>query len=347
MLAETGQSEAEFLKKLHTVISHAAAIPNAQWEKFATDPTGSPEAIEGEPFSLVLWSLYPSKASKENPDVLKDFRFLTSGMPKPTELHEAMSSSQPHGYVSMIQPEYIKSTTVDLDVELKGLRGSVEFESPNLYAGKVNFVIQFVAGHFRVVQFTLPNYGIAIVRDEEGSWRRYEARVDSSKRLAKMENPAGRLDPAPPDTIAVDLYGVNKAALDGINGAAICDIGPTRLAVLRRDIQPIEGTIYSLDLPVSGDKPKRGGECRHKGVLHFSYAYADGEVECRYFDLPFRISESIIHVGGESHQLKAGKLILIDLDNKVVETRPLQPESRRVPLEGSWKEAEETKPASN
>ena len=75
---------------------------------------------------------------------------------------------------------------------------------------------------------------------------------------------------------------------------------------------------------------------------------ADADVVCQYFVFPFRVSSQwIIHIGGESHDLKTGKLIIVDSDNKVVKTRPLQPESRRVPPKGSWKEAEETKPASN
>jgi hypothetical protein len=135
ILAESGQSEAEFKMKLHTVLSQAASIPNAQWEDFATDPHGSTAGIQGEPLSHVLLTLNPIQASEENPDVLNDFRMLTTGFPKPTALHKAMSPSQPHGYVSIIQPEYIKTTSIDIDAEEKVFRGSVEFEAPDLYRG--------------------------------------------------------------------------------------------------------------------------------------------------------------------------------------------------------------------
>jgi serine/threonine protein kinase len=51
-----GQSEADFKTKLHTAISLAAGIPNAQWEKLAMSQTAinSTEVLQGEPLSSVL-----------------------------------------------------------------------------------------------------------------------------------------------------------------------------------------------------------------------------------------------------------------------------------------------------
>ena len=157
-------------------ISRAAGITNAQWEKFATDPRASTDEIEGEPLSLLLLGLNPTKDLEDDADVLKDFRLLTDGVPKPTELHKAMAPSQPHGYVSAIQPEYIKNASIGIDPDTGALRGSFEFEAPVLYAGKVNFALESKRGHIQIVEFALPNYGITITRDEGGVWQRTSAK---------------------------------------------------------------------------------------------------------------------------------------------------------------------------
>ncbi|MCG8653610.1 MAG: serine/threonine protein kinase, partial [Pirellulales bacterium] len=176
LLAETGLNEtqaAEFKETLYTVLSQAASIPNTQWERFATDPSGSMAGIEGAPLSLILLQLNPVRAAQENPAALNDFRCIAAGLPRPSDLARAMSPSSPHGYVSMIQPEYIQRTPIKH--EDRRLRGSVEFEAPNLYAGKVDFVIQGAGPRMRVVEFELPNYGIVITRDDQGIWHRRQA----------------------------------------------------------------------------------------------------------------------------------------------------------------------------
>jgi hypothetical protein len=210
---QTGQSEAEFTTKLRTAISRAAGIPNAQWEKLATSQTTvSPaEVIEGEPLSIVLL-MHPSGGSQETPDALEGFRLLTERMPKPLELHDAMSPSREHGYVSVIQPEYIKSTTLDVDAESKLLRGTVQFEAPKLYAGKVNFAARNHLGRTQVVEFTLPNDGLTIARDEQGVWRR-KAELPS-----QAEDPPGA-EPGDNDRANVELSPKAKTAMSNSTAA--------------------------------------------------------------------------------------------------------------------------------
>ena len=163
---------AEFQKRLRQTLSHAAGIPNDQWEKLATSPSPSLDLIEGDPLSLVLFSLNPYQAEKGNTQVLTDFRYLTPRFPKPSDVSKAMSLSSAHGYYSMIQPEYITDTAQEL-VDGK-LVGSVEFEAPDLYAGKVDYLIELNGPRMSVVEFSLPNYGITIERGEDGSWVRRE-----------------------------------------------------------------------------------------------------------------------------------------------------------------------------
>jgi hypothetical protein len=139
-------------------------------------------------------------------------------------------------------------------------------------------------------------------------------------KLAKMDIGVSRVDPAPPNTLPVKLWGVSKADLDGVHWAAICDVGPSRLAFLKQE--PIkDSTSFGLDLPIAGDASKKGGEWGG----NFSYSYADGEVKCQFFDTPFRISyQGVVHIGGETHHLHSKKIIVLDLENKVIETRQLE-----------------------
>ena len=200
LIAKSGKSEAEFKRTVHTVISQAASIPNAQWEKFATDPRASLDGIEGQPLSLVLLSQRPAAVNQDNSNDLS-FRMLSQRVPKPTALHKAMSLSRPHGYVSVIQPEYIKHTQLSIDAESKGMRGSVEFESPNLYAGKVDFLMKFELGRMQIVKFSLPHSGITIARDDQNIWWR-QTDDDNS---AQSSNDTKTVVPAPLDQIRETL----------------------------------------------------------------------------------------------------------------------------------------------
>ncbi|MCA9176198.1 MAG: serine/threonine protein kinase [Planctomycetales bacterium] len=179
MLEKTGQSKTEFQEKLNDALSHAAGIPNAQWEKLAkAQPAIHPaKAIEGEPLSIVLLMGAPLGGA---PGELKAFRLLADRPPKPRELHDAMSLSQEHGYVSVIQPEYVKRTTIELDAAAKLLRGTVEFEAPKLYAGRVNFAVQIGAGRMKVVEFSIPGH-LALALDGEGVWRRKDAKDEPDR----------------------------------------------------------------------------------------------------------------------------------------------------------------------
>ena len=174
MLARSGQSEAEFRKKLHLAISQAAGIPNAQWEKFAADPTGPP-AIEGLPLSYLLL-VRPTGPAPETSKKSEGFRMLETR----DLIFDAMSTSKKIGYASLIQPDYIKQTVLDIDAESQLLRGTAEYEAPKLYAGKVNFAAQYDNRMVKVVEFTLPEYRLAIARDGKGVWRAHKASAKPS-----------------------------------------------------------------------------------------------------------------------------------------------------------------------
>ncbi len=199
------------VSKLQKLVSEAAGVPNAQWRKFAADPSASADAIQGEPLSLILWKINPLEAAKQDLLVLSDFQYL-GGIPKPTQLSEAMFPSQVYGYYSMIQPHYISGLTYELKRgTMKGrtLAGNFRFQCPQLYAGKIDFVVQVGQDdELRVVKFALPNYGITVARGNDGLWHQVE-RPASSNQAAPPQLPErqaasqidqlhGGRDPFPP-----------------------------------------------------------------------------------------------------------------------------------------------------
>lgn len=170
-------------QKLGLMISEAAGVPNGQWDSFARSPAASTKGIQGEPLSLLLWKLNPLQESLKNLTVLKDFQYI-GGVPKPAKLSAAMSLSKVLGYHSMLQSIHLNGLSYRVkagDLNSAKLTGSVRFHSPGLYAGEVQYVVEVNKDSDMVVtEFTLPNYGITLVRKDNGTWQRQTQVQDSN-----------------------------------------------------------------------------------------------------------------------------------------------------------------------
>ncbi|MDG2224653.1 MAG: serine/threonine-protein kinase [Rubripirellula sp.] len=169
ILAQSDQSVAGFKQKLHAAISQAAGIPNAQWEQFATDPLGSPNAIVGTPLTYLLL------ANPRLSAIIHSDAGVQTGELKPSDidqpLTQVIASSRKLGYVSLIQPKYIKQTTLEIDSGRKRLRGTIQLEAPVPLKGTLDFGLQYKNGLMKVVELTLPEYKLAVALDEKGIWQ--------------------------------------------------------------------------------------------------------------------------------------------------------------------------------
>lgn len=246
-LKRSGQDEAEFSNRLQTALSQAAGIPNAQWEAFAQNPSASnrSKVVEGEPLSMILlWQTPQVGGGTDVDDAFEAFRLLTNGQPNPRVLHEAMAPSQEQGYVSLLQPEYVKSLSLSVDAKSKLLRGTVSFEAPKLYTGRANFVVEIVGKRMKVVEFSLPN-SMTIVVDAGGVWR-----VKASAVPQVDLPPDRRLRNAPQD----GEISTSRTILD--QGYTILDvgneIGSRRLVVTENDQTLSLVEEYSLALKFDG-----------------------------------------------------------------------------------------------
>jgi serine/threonine protein kinase len=157
------------LKAAIRLLPEAAGVPNNQWGTLAGDIKGPNErAVTGMPLSLLLMTLNPPAAATKNPDVVKDYWYLTEGLPKPADIDRAVQRSKAEGYVSFLQPEYITNVTVDLDGDIA--RGTIGFVAPKLYSGSVQYAARRTNGEWRIEEFALPNYKITLRRGEDGIW---------------------------------------------------------------------------------------------------------------------------------------------------------------------------------
>lgn len=150
------------------LIPEAASIANEDFETLSKTP--DPTKIETQTLSLVLFSLNPFEEAKKNPAVLNDFKYLTERFPKPSTIADAMWRSKSKGYASMIQPEFI--TDCKCNTENGKATGTVTFTADKLYAGTVEFTAHPNNGAWRVEEFRLPNYGVKVVRGEDGAWKK-------------------------------------------------------------------------------------------------------------------------------------------------------------------------------
>lgn len=56
------------------------------------------------------------------------------------------------------------------------IRDGVRFHSEGMYAGEASFVVAVDdQSGMAVMEFTLPNYGITIQRDADGTWKRKDS----------------------------------------------------------------------------------------------------------------------------------------------------------------------------
>lgn len=201
----------DLVQQLKSVVSEAAGIPNDQWESFARSPSASTNAIKGEPLSMVLLSLNPSEEAKANPDVLKDFRLLRGRIPKPNDFHKAMAFSMNSGFYSMLQSSYLKNGPFKVlpNPEAKGGRitGRMPFDSGTLYQGEVHYAVTVDANYnMTITEFQLPNYGVTIRPDEDGTWKR-----------VKTEPVVSLSDQASADMTAETFNAMADKSLNGVN----------------------------------------------------------------------------------------------------------------------------------
>lgn len=145
------------------VIRRATAFPK---------PRELEAAVDRKSLSLVLYLTQPQEDRLSQ----QAFRHLVKGdelFARPADLMQEMVRNG-DGPITMLRNDRVKRFTCQLDArdERKAV-GEIEFEAPELYAGRVTYVArQQDDGAWRIEEFLMPPYGIRLVLDDEGIWRR-------------------------------------------------------------------------------------------------------------------------------------------------------------------------------
>ena len=164
-----GADDAAEIKKL---VPAASAMTKADFEKLAHSET-SPKASDVEDKSLTLMLL--TLKMRDDVTARAQFRYLAQGPIKMSDLVAEIYRTLNLGRtrvllapVTMLQANRI--TELTCAVEGDTAKGTIAFEVPKLYAGKVDYVARKAGGKWRIEEFHVPAYEIHVMLGKSGKW---------------------------------------------------------------------------------------------------------------------------------------------------------------------------------
>jgi len=161
------------VKEIRNLIPAAAGMTLSDMDMLAMSPTTpNPSDVESKTLTLMLLSLKVRDDEKSR----KEFRHLTAGVAKPSQLAEEIyrlvkGSGKLRfalGPVTMIHSDRITDFTCA--VEGDKATGTVTFSVPELFEGQVNYVAQRRDGKWKIEEFMMPLHEIHIAVADNGNW---------------------------------------------------------------------------------------------------------------------------------------------------------------------------------
>jgi hypothetical protein len=161
--------DAAEIKKL---VPAASAMSKADFEKLAHSDTAL-KASDVEDKSLTFMLL--AVRMRDDAKAREQFRYIAPGPIRPSELVAEIyrtlnlgGTRVPLGPVTMIQADRITGLTCT--VEGDTAKGTISFEVPKLYTGKVDYVARKAKGKWRIEEFHMPAYEIHVALGKNGKW---------------------------------------------------------------------------------------------------------------------------------------------------------------------------------
>jgi len=161
-------------QQIRQLIPAASGMDPRVMQHLATAAAPNADAIEQKSLTLMMLTLAPKA---DNEKAKEGFEFLgDEGMANPADLARELSrgslriggTTLVQGPVTFIHADRITKFTCDIEGETA--KGTVSFEVPKLYRGKVDYVAHRKNDAWRIDEFIVPAYGIHIVRDAKGKW---------------------------------------------------------------------------------------------------------------------------------------------------------------------------------
>jgi len=196
--------------------------------------TPKPAELLADPAVSAIVMIYKIHPPGVYEDQAEEFRFDMQGAPKPSAMARELFRSKYLGYYSMIHADRITDFTCEVDGETA--KGSVSFEVPGLWAGKVQYVAERVDGRWRITEFEMPIHGWRFVRTETGRWKWFTVFGDAEELSRRFGCPTG--EPVS-GKITLDGKPLQEGSIQFSHTADPCAVAHGHLR---------EGT-YSLELP--------------------------------------------------------------------------------------------------
>ena len=157
--------------EIKALIPAATAMSRQDFDKLARSPEApTVEQAEEKSLTLLLMTLKPL----DEPQATEAFSYV--GMPQPAKLAREVSREgiaigafrMPTGPTTMIHADRITQFTCD--VQGNRATGTVTFQVPTLYQGKVDYVAARADGKWAISELAVPAYKIRLIRDKDGKW---------------------------------------------------------------------------------------------------------------------------------------------------------------------------------
>ena len=178
-------ASADDSKEIRELIPSESAMMRADFEKLGT--SNVPKASDVADKSLTLMLLAFMRVEEgQTPKQQEQFRYLlTDGRPPtPSDLAREVCRERRTGKrrivlapVTSIHGDRITNCTCNIEKDVA--TGTVSFQAPRLYQGKVDYVARRVKGKWLIVEFIMPAYKIHILRGKEGMWKEKSAESES------------------------------------------------------------------------------------------------------------------------------------------------------------------------
>jgi len=162
-------------EQIREYITQAVAMQRVDFNKIAR-ATSSPKVEEWDDKSLTLVLLFGTGIREEESD---QFQFHTDRTPRPNELVREVNRGfggyrffLPDAPVSMIHQDRITKVTCQVDEE--SATGTLSYNVPGMYSGKVDYVAEKQPTHWHITELIVSDYDIHLVRGDGGLWQEKE-----------------------------------------------------------------------------------------------------------------------------------------------------------------------------
>lgn len=153
-------------------LPRAAGLSNPELELLASAAVVPRlESTRNQPLTLALLMLNvdPASPPSASPEQLAEELQMLGGALAPAEIIRRISASSGQGFASVLQPEWIKDVTCQ--VQGQTASGVIHARAEEFFTARIHYAARRQGDDWIVERFELPLHGVLTVRAEDGMWR--------------------------------------------------------------------------------------------------------------------------------------------------------------------------------